>query len=444
MPLEAVLSALCVGAGLAFGLLAATLIAKQFLFICRPNEVLIFSGGKRRMADGSDVGYRVVFGGRAFRVPIIERVDAMDLSAIPLDLHVANAYSKGGIPLNVHAIANVKVSGDPKVIMNAIERFLGRDPAEIKRVAKESLEGHLRGVLARLTPEEVNEDRLKFANTLLDEAEDDLRKLGLQLDTLRVLNVYDDVKYLESMGRERIANVLMVADIAESNARSEAEQAQAQARQEGEIAVQGASARIAQKENELRRIKAELEAQAKSEEERTAQLAAEARAQAEQELQEIRKKLEQMRLMADVVLPARAAQQAEALRARGEASGIAESGAAMAEVLRVMTETWQKAGPDARDIFLIQQLEQIVGTVVARVNAVEIGEVNLVDAGDGKALAAFLSGYPAMVGQVLTELRKTTGVDVAGMLAGPRAAASTSSNGEIDAVSLLPTAPEAR
>lgn len=423
--MDAILAALCTGTGIAGALLVGVVILKQFLYICRPNEIMIFSGRKRQMADGSEVGYRVVFGGRAVRIPLIERVDAMDLSAIPLDLHVANAYSKGGIPLNVHAIANVKVSSDPRYVMNAIERFLGRDPAEIKRVAKESLEGHLRGVLARLTPEEVNEDRLKFANALLDEAEDDLRKLGLQLDTLRVLNVYDDVKYLESMGRERIANVLMVADIAESNARSDAEQAQAQSHQDGAVAVQQANARIAQKENELRRVKAELEARAKSEEERTAQLAAEARAQAEQELQEIRQRLEQMRLMADVVLPARAAQQAEAMKARGEAAIIAENGAAMAEVLRLLTDTWMKAGPDARDIFLIQQLEQIIGTVVERVNGLEIGEVTIVDSGDGKALAAYLAGYPAMVNEVLSELRKTTGVDVAGTLAGRTTALTT-------------------
>jgi flotillin len=341
----------------------------------------------------------------------------MDLSALPLDLHVANAYSKGGIPLNLHAIANVKISSDPAFIMNAVERFLGRDPAEIRRVAKESLEGHLRGVLARLTPEEVNEDRLKFANALLDEAEDDLKKLGLQLDTLRVLNVYDDVKYLDSIGRERIANVLMVADIAESKAKSEAEQAAALANQAGKIAVEQAEARIAQKTNELRKAKAELEARAKSEEELTTQFAAEARAAAEQELQGLRQKLEQTRLMAEVVLPARAAQQAEALRARGQAAAIAENGKAMADVLAMLTETWKQAGGDAKDIFLVQQLEQIVGAVVARVNSVEVGEVNVVDAGDGKALAAYVAGYPAMVKQVLEELRATTGVDVTGTLA---------------------------
>ena len=73
------------------------------------------------------------------------------------------AYSSGGIPLNVHAIANVKLSSDPNLVRNAVERFLGSGMEQIAMVAQQTLEGVLREVLAQPTPEEVNEDRLKFA-----------------------------------------------------------------------------------------------------------------------------------------------------------------------------------------------------------------------------------------------------------------------------------------
>jgi flotillin len=349
-------------------------------------------------------------------MPFVEKVDGMDLSLMPIDLNVTNAFSRGGIPLKVHAIANVKISTDPEVMMNAIERFLGREREEIRRVAKESLEGHLRGVLAKLTPEEVNEDRLKFAQGLLDEADDDLRKLGLQLDTLKIQNVWDDVRYLDSIGRERIANVLMIADIAESNAKAEAERAEANLRRDAQVAVQEAETAIVKGENELRRVKAELEGVAKVEEERTTQLAAQARAEAEQELQQIRTRLEELRLEADVVLPAQAAQRASELSARGEAAAIAENGKAAADALALLTGTWQEAGKDAKDVFLIQQIEQVVRSVASQVGAVEVGEVVLVDGGDGQALSNLLAGYPAAVTAVLREIRKTTGVDVIGSL----------------------------
>src|SRR6202007_537966 len=105
----------------------------------------------------------------------------MQMLSMPIDVSVQGAYTKVGIPLKVRAIAIIKLSSDPSIVMNAIERFLGRGLGDIQQVAKETLEGNLRGVLATLTPEEVNEDRLKFAQSLLDEAEDDLRRLGEEL-----------------------------------------------------------------------------------------------------------------------------------------------------------------------------------------------------------------------------------------------------------------------
>ena len=51
------------GVGIAVALLVLITIAKQFLIIGKPNEVLIFSGRNRTLTDGSQVGYREVLGG---------------------------------------------------------------------------------------------------------------------------------------------------------------------------------------------------------------------------------------------------------------------------------------------------------------------------------------------------------------------------------------------
>lgn len=417
--LAALTTAICAGLGLGMGVLVLAGIARQFLRIGRPNEVLIFSGRQRQLADGSSIGYREVMGGGwSFMVPVLEKADRMDLTVMPIDIAIHNAYSKGGIPLTVHAVANIKVSSDPRRVKNAIERFMGRDPAEIKRVGKETLEGHLRGVLATLTPEEVNEDRLKFANALVDEAEEDFVKLGLQLDTLKIQNVSDEVKYLDSIGRQRIAEVVRDAEMAESNAMAEAQEVEADARQRGEVALQNAQSEILQLQNELRELRGKLDADAKAAEERTSAAARQATAEAERELQEIRGRLEALRLQADVVLPAEAERQAQGLRARGAAASIEENGRAMAQVLQMMTDAWLSAGPDAKDIFLIQQLETVLQTVVQRVNDIDINEVVLLDNGDGQALARHVAGFPAIVRQVLDEMKTTTGIDVAGTLAG--------------------------
>ncbi len=397
------------------------IVVKILLRVGRPNEVLVFSGGKNKSSDGRQLGYRTLIGGaRAFCIPILEKVESMPLMTLPIDIRVTNAYSKGGIPLDVHAVANIKVSSDPEIIGNAIERFLGQDSREIQRVGKETLEGHLRGVLATLTPEEVNEDRLKFAKALMDEADHDFDKLGLHLDILKIQNVADSTNYLESIGRKRIAEVIRDAEIAESNALAASKEAEAGYKQEAEVAAETAQTNIVQAENDLRRLQAELDAQIRSAQEEAQAASMKAKAEAEADLQEIRRELEQIRLLADQVLPAKAEKQTKEMQARGQAAFIEETGKAKAEVLKMMTGAWLNAGEDAKDIFLIQQLEEVLETVVKRVTGTKVGEVVLLDNGDGSALPTYISSYPAAIRNVLDELHASTGVDVTGILSGTK------------------------
>lgn len=403
-------------------LLAGTVFVARFLsrfvYVCRPNEVLIFSGRTSRAADGSEVGYRVVTGGWAFRMPVIETVHGMATGLIAVDLAVRNAYSKGGIPLDIHSIANVKISTDRRFLGNAVERFLGRDPAEIYRVAKETLEGHLRSIVANLTPEQVNEDRLTFAAEIAEEAVPDLHKLGLQLDTLKIQNVADHSGYLDSIGREIIAIVRRDAEIAESTAQKEAEQAEAEAQGRAQIARTESAAKIARLENELRRKRAALDADARTAEERAEGAARTARAEAELELQTIRQQVEALRLQAEVVIPADVERRAQELRAAGEAAPIAAQGEAAAGALRELLKAWEEAGPQARQIFLVQNSDRLLAKVAEAVARVKPAEVSLVDGGDGRTLPAYVTAYPELVRSVLNAVAHTTGIDLIAALKG--------------------------
>lgn len=407
---------IALGVAVLVGLLIFFAWVKTLLQICPPNEVLIFYG--RRV--------RVIFGGRGWRIPLIEKSARMSLNNMEVPISIRGAYSQGGIALNVDAIANVKISSDSKIILNALERFLGRDPNEIRRVAKETLEGHLRGVLARLTPEEVNEDRLKFAAELSRESELDLSKLGIHLDTLKIQHVSDDVQYLNSIGREAIAGVIRDAEIAESDAKRLAELAEAEAQGRAKVARSEAEANIARMRNDIRRIQADLEAEVSSQEERTLAAARQARAEAEQELQGLRAELAKIRLQVDQVLPAEANRVSQEYRARGEAAIIRERGQASSQALNLMTEAWKDAGPDALAIYLMEDVEKILATAAQGVAKIKINEVNMIDSGDGKTLSAYVSAYPAMLASVLESVTTATGIDIQQALSGRTPSAVTS------------------
>ncbi|MBO6575211.1 MAG: hypothetical protein JJ896_07345 [Rhodothermales bacterium] len=379
------------------------------LKICQPNEVLIFSGRQRQLTDGSKVGYRVIRGGRGFRVPIIEKVDRLFLNTIPIDLTVSNAYSKGGIPLKVQAIANIKIASQEPELNNAVERLLGKPLDEIQLIAKETLEGNLRGVLASLTPEEVNEDRLKFAKVLLDEADNDLGALGLQLDTLKIQNVDDDRGYLDAIGRQSTANIIAAAEVVEADRREQAKLAEAKADEA-----------IVSAQNKVRILKAQLAAEAEAEEAKVNVAAEVARARAEQELAEQEIQLAEKRQKAEIVVKAEAERQAKEEIAKGNAARIFEDGQAEVEVLKQKLELWKNAGSDAERLFLIQMLPDILKEVIKTVDNLKIDKITVVDSGtggSGKGVPAVFNQIAGSTPALLESLKATTGIDIAGMLA---------------------------
>ncbi len=382
-------------------------IVRANLKICQPNEVLIFSGRSRRMSDGTKVGYRFIKGGRGFRIPILEQVERIRLNTIPLDLTVQNAYSKGGIPLTVRAIANVKVASNESELSNAVERLLGKDPHEIQMIAKETLEGNLRGVLATLTPEEVNEDRLKFAKELLGEADIDLSNLGLQLDTMKIQSVEDDVGYLDAIGRQQSAHIIAAARVAEAEKREQARLAEA-----------NADKSIEQAENEVRILKAQLSAKSAAEEARIDVAGEVSAAQARQQLAIEEIKLAEKRQRADVIVAAEAERQAKEEIAKGNAARIFEDGQAEVEILRQKLILWQEAGPNAERLFLIQMLPDILKQVVQTVDNLSIDKLTVVDSGNGTGVPSVFNQIAGSTPALLESLKASTGIDIAAMLSG--------------------------
>lgn len=405
-------------------------IVKANLKICQPNEVLIFSGRRRALTDGSSLGYRVIRGGRGFRIPIIEKVDRLALNTIPIDLTVTNSYSKGGIPLSVRAIANVKVASTEPELNNAVERLLGKSLEDIQLIAKETLEGNLRGVVALLSPEEVNEDRLKFARELVDEADNDLSALGLQLDTFKIQSVEDDRGYLNAIGRQQTAHIVAAAEIAEADRREAARLAEARADKS-----------IAEAENDVRIVKAQLAARSEAEEAKVDVAADLARATAEQALAVQEIELAEKRQRAQVIVKAEAERRAKEEAAKGNAARIIEDGHAEVEILRQKLALWQQAGPDAERLFLIQMLPDILKEVIKTVDNLRIDKLTVVDSGQGNGVPAVFNQIAGATPALLESLKASTGVDIAGLLARAHQAKSASSLSGQDGDSLNIDAP---
>jgi flotillin len=394
---------------------------------CRPNQILVIAGRRHRRGDGQTVGYRVITGGRAFALPLLERRSWMDVRIVPVSLHVEKAYALGGTPIDVEAIATVKIETDAASVGNAIERFLHHDPKELVEVSRQTLEGQLRAMVAALSPEQVNEDRLRFAHEVAEVVQPEMGKLGLRLDTFKLLRVSDQVEYYDSLGRARLAEVLRDAAIAEAEAFADADQREAEAQQRAEVACTEACTVVQQAQNALRTTRAQLDQQARQAEDRVEAAAAEARTRAEQALQRLRAELERRRLEADTVLPARAQQQAEEWRARGAAAATAETTKAAANVNDKLAAVWHSAGQEAATIFLLQQVETTIAQATELAGQLHLGSIDVLESGNPSSLAELVALYPAVVRGFLESARDILGIDVLGALATPAANDSPSS-----------------
>src|SRR5688572_626446 len=238
------------------------LISRNYIKVS-PNQAAVISGRKRKLADGTVAGYRLVRGGATLVFPFLEKVEYLDLNVITVPLTTTRAYTGQGVPVSVKAVANVKIKGDDSSLRAAAERFLGMPQEEFHRLVFQTLEGHLRAILGTLTVEEINNDRQSFAQKLTSEAAVDLEKMGIGLDALTIQEISDEEGYLDALGKRRTAEVKRDAQIGESEALRDSKIKASIAMQEGEKVRLSTEAEIAlsTRESEVRRAQyvAEIE-----------------------------------------------------------------------------------------------------------------------------------------------------------------------------------------
>ena len=337
----------------------------------------------------------------------------MDISNVPVEISVKGAYSKGGIPLNVQGVAQIKLPSEEPRLSNAVERFLGRSRGEIAQVARETLEGNVRGVLAQLTPEQVNQDKTEFARKLLEEGEHDMTRMGLVLDMLKIQNVTDDANYLNSTGRIQGARVRMEASIVEAKTQAEAAEQKADNWARSEMAKVDADLAISRQETDKRIKDAESRREAMIEEARGQVLAQIAQVKAEITRQKARALQVERQLEADVINPQDAQRRMMEEQARGEAATIIETGRAEAEALKRLIEEYRKAGSNAKQVLTLQQLIPLAGDISGAARPVKINRLTFLPKSDGGSFAtqaiAASAQIRAATGLDLTEVAKRIG-----------------------------------
>jgi flotillin len=170
-----------VTAALTVSLALTLVLVARCVVVAAPNELLLIVGRATRDADGVSRGYRVVREGRAVVLPLIERVERVDVSALALSGSLVGIYAREARPVNVRWTATVALSASPAHAHRAIERFLGLSRDEVSQVARGAIEGAIRGVVVGLSPVELRDEPLRAAERVRDELEIDLQRIGIEV-----------------------------------------------------------------------------------------------------------------------------------------------------------------------------------------------------------------------------------------------------------------------
>lgn len=210
-----------------------------------PDEALIVSGRKKKLSNGQVVGFRIVRGGATFVWPVLEISKTISLRIMPLDVN-SSAYTSQGVQVTVDGIAQVKIDSAHEAIATAAEQFLSLKEEEIKRIATQTLEGHLRSIVGNLTVEEINQNRDAFAQKVQELAAGDLANMGLKIISFTIREIADKNGYLESLGKAQIARVQRDAIIGQAEAKRDADIKSAEAMQAGQTAKYLAETKVAE------------------------------------------------------------------------------------------------------------------------------------------------------------------------------------------------------
>jgi len=411
---------------------------------CGPNECIVISGG----CFGS-TGKNMVTGSWAWAWWLVTDVQKMSLEVMTLNPVCDNVETKQGVPLTVTGVAQVKIMKDEALLSVAAEQFLGKNEAEITDTILQTLEGHLRAILGTLTVEEVYKDRDQFADLVRQIASPDVGRMGIEILSFTIKDVYDNVEYLASLGKTQTAVVKRDAEIGVAQANRDAGIREAECEKSAMDIKYSTDTKIEDNSRAFKMQKANFDTEvntAKAEAQMAYELQAakiqqrirneeiqiqvvERRKQIEIEEQEIMRK--EKELISTVRLPAEAeaykvqtvaegmrTKTVEAARADGEkirligaaeAKAVEAVGRAEAESMRMKASAYKQYGDAAIMSLVLEALPQIAAEIAAPLAKTD--EIVLIGGSDRTT-----DEINKLVGSLPPAIQALTGIDLTGAL----------------------------
>lgn len=195
---------------------------------------------------------KILIGRAGFRIPFLERLDVLYLGQITVDIKTEKPVPTNDfINVDVDAVAKIRVSPDVDALQQAAKNFLNKKPADIASELQDSLQGNMREIIGTLSLKEINTDRDSFSDQVMQKAQQDMDKLGIEILSCNIQNVSDENGLIKDLGADNTARIKKDAAIAKAGADRDVAIAQAKAESESNEAQVAAQTEIAKRNTAL-------------------------------------------------------------------------------------------------------------------------------------------------------------------------------------------------
>ena len=238
---------------------------------CASDEILVVFGkaGKKIGVNPSTgkkettiLPSKIIHGGGTFVFPVIQDWKKMSLKPIQIQTEVTGVSSQM-IKVKIPVTLTTGIGTTDVLMQNAASRFLTAKPEEISSQITDILIGEMRALMATMTIEEINADRIKFLGNAKENIETELNKVGFSIININNADITDDADYIKNLGKKAAtkAKAQAEADIAEEEKKGDVQIAET--KKEKAIAVAAAerdqATQVAQTKQEQEVKVAEIE-----------------------------------------------------------------------------------------------------------------------------------------------------------------------------------------
>lgn len=408
-----------------------------------PDQAMVITGallGKSKSIDSNEEvnsRYKIVKGGGAFIIPVLQQMGLIDLGTMKIDVDVPNTQTQTMVPVNVNATAILRVGSPKSMIAIAAEKIMNLSDEALESQLSEMVRGQIRTIVSEMEPAELVKNKQKFSDSVLENVVSQMGQFGLEVTGLTITKIDDDNGFYKSMYEPDIAAKQRDAANAKARAQRETREVAAQEEQAAQEAEQKTKQNVSNFNKTTAIVEAQNEQESKAAEAEANRIIAEKNGDTEIMKQEkaaqvATKNVEiaKQRYQAEVVakqqadsdalrinadadaysVKATAEAKAAQVRAEGtaEADVIRVSGEAKADAQAKLGEAFEKNGTSMLAKQLIELLPQLVENAAKPLEAID--QLTVFDGGKGVTDTG-LSTLP----QIFDMIKSTTGMDIADM-----------------------------